>query len=53
MNKFLLLFVLLSGSAFGQFTIKETTKDWKKLGNIYHYIQLLAKEDKAKIVYFY
>lgn len=49
MKNFILIFTLISGFAFGQFTIKESSKDWTEIGSYWGNIYLYKKEDKAKL----
>ncbi len=52
MKKSLTVFVILiSGIIFGQFTIKESSADWKPVGKLYHHISLYSKDGKAKFIY--
>lgn len=49
MKKILLLFILISGFAFGQFTISESSKDWKLLGKKQNDVSISVNGNKAKI----
>lgn len=53
MKKILLLFILISGFAFSQFTVSDQTGSWVKVGNYLSLLELYKKSDntKAKIVY--
>ena len=51
MKNITLLFMLISGLAFGQFTVKETSNDWKLIGKHYNNISFFKKDGKAKLVY--
>lgn len=53
MKKLLLLFVLISGFAFGQFEITDSSDNWRKVGNAQAHTILYQKNDntKAKIEY--
>jgi|SRR5690606_35409241 len=52
MKKIILLFALIvSGIVYSQFTISDSSKDWIRIGNLYHYISLNSKNDKAKFIY--
>ncbi|WP_313100549.1 hypothetical protein [Epilithonimonas sp.] len=48
MKKIHLLLILISGFAFGQFTIKDSSDNWEKIGNAYAHTILYQKSDKTK-----
>lgn len=51
MKKLFLIFTLYSSCFFGQFTIKESSNDWKEIGSYWGNIYLLKKDNIAKIKY--
>lgn len=52
MKKLILLFTLLiSGITFSQFTITESSTDWKEVGQSISSVQLYSNVEKAKIRY--
>ena len=51
MKNLILIFTLISGFAFGQFTIKESSDDWQLIGKPFAALKLLKKDNKAKLVY--
>lgn len=49
MKKLLILFALIiSGIAFGQFTVSDSSENWEKIGNAYAHTILYQKKDKSK-----
>lgn len=51
MKKLFLLFIFISGFAFGQFTITESSNDWKFVGKLYSHISLHKTDNMAKFIY--
>ncbi|MCT3662526.1 hypothetical protein CMT45_00820 [Elizabethkingia anophelis] len=50
MKKTLLIFVLISGFTFGQFTVSETSKDWQDVGSYWGSIKLRKSSNKAELL---
>ena len=48
MKKLILLLTLISGFVYGQFTVKDTSDNWEKIGNAYAHTILYQKTDKTK-----
>jgi len=48
MKKLILLLTLISGFVYGQFTVKDTSDNWEKIGNAYAHTILYQKTNKTK-----
>ncbi|WHF51857.1 hypothetical protein QGN23_00930 [Chryseobacterium gotjawalense] len=48
MKKLFLLLIFISSLAFGQFTIKDSSDNWEKVGNAYAHTILYQRNDKTK-----
>lgn len=49
MKKLILLFsLIMSGIAFGQFTVSDSSDNWDKIGNVYAHTFLYQRKDKTK-----
>ena len=49
MNKKILLFIVFSSFAYGQFTVSDSSKDWVLLGKEQSNTSILINSDKAKL----
>lgn len=53
MRKLILVFMLISGFAFGQFTVTDTSKNWTEVGKYLNAIKLYQNSEKTKAKIWY